>query len=124
MCVFGYDKFEKDDFCGDYVSFDEFLARSDVVSFYFLFMLEMCGMICVEMIVKMKEGMIFINISCGLFVDVCVVIDGLYFGRIVVFGLDVYENENCFFFKDFSLMNMNECMLVWDEMMVILGLML
>lgn len=121
MRVLGYDKFEKDDFCGDYVSLDELLARSDVVSLHLPLTPETRGMICVETIAKMKEGTILINTSRGLLVDARAAIDGLYSGRIAALGLDVYENENRLFFKDFSSMNTNERMLVWDETMAILG---
>jgi len=121
MRVLGYDAFEKDDFCGEYVSLDELLRRSDVVSLHLPLTPETRGLMKKETIDKMKLGAILINTSRGPLVDARAAIDALYTGRLGALGLDVYENENRLFFKDFSSMDTTQRMMMWDETMAILG---
>ena len=121
MRVLGYDKFEKDDFRGEYVSLDELLRESDVVSLHVPLTPETRGLIKKETIEKMKFGAMLINTSRGALVDARAAIDALYEGRLGALGLDVYENENRLFFKDFSSMDTSRRMMMWDETMAILG---
>ena len=122
MNVLGFDKFpNKPGFCGEYMDLDEVLERSDVVSLHLPLTPETDGLIDKYAIAKMKRGAILINTSRGALVDARAAIDGLVSGKIAALGLDVYENENKLFFKDFSSMNMEQRMLVWDETMAILG---
>lgn len=121
MRVLGYDKFQKDDFPGEYVELDELLATSDVISLHLPLTPETRGMINKNSIGKLKQGAILINTSRGALVEARAAIDGLVSGRLGALGLDVYENENRLFFKDFSGMDTKDRMLAWDETMAILG---
>lgn len=121
MRVLGFDKFQKDDFQGEYVSLDELYAQSDVISLHLPLTPETKGLINKKTIEKLKEGVILINTSRGALVEARAAIDGLVSGRIGALGLDVYENENKLFFKDFSSLGTKERMLAWDETMAILG---
>tara|TARA_B100001559_G_C16397110_1_gene573998 strand:- start:22 stop:735 length:714 start_codon:yes stop_codon:yes gene_type:complete len=115
MRVLGYDKFEKDDFRGEYVSLDELLRESDVVSLHVPLTPETRGLIKKETIEKMKFGAMLINTSRGALVDARAAIDALYEGRLGALGLDVYEHENRLFFKDFSSMDTSRRMMMWDD---------
>ena len=50
----------------------------------------------------MKKGVFIINTSRGSLVDTTALLDGLHSGHIGAAGLDVYEGESPYFFKDNS----------------------
>ena len=121
MRVLGYDKFEKDDFRGEYVSLDELLRESDVVSLHVPLTPETRGLIKKETIEKMKFGAMLINTSRGASSTPARRSTRYTKGELGALGLDVYENENRLFFKDFSSMDTSRRMMMWDETMAILG---
>lgn len=85
-----------------YVSRDELLARSDVVSLHCPLTPETHHMIDDAAIDSMREGVTLINTSRGQLIDTRAVIEGLKRGRIGRLGLDVYEEEGDLFFEDLS----------------------
>ena len=85
-----------------YVSRNELLARSDVVSLHCPLTPETHHMIDDAAIDSMREGVTLINTSRGQLVDTRAVIEGLKRGRIGRLGLDVYEEEGDLFFEDLS----------------------
>jgi D-lactate dehydrogenase len=85
-----------------YVSMDELLTQSDIISLHCPLTPETRHLINEEAISKMKEGAMLINTSRGGIIDTQAVIDGLKSGRIGALGLDVYEGESELFFEDLS----------------------
>ncbi len=85
-----------------YVSRDELLAASDVVSLHCPLTPQTHHMIDDAAIDRMREGVTLINTSRGQLVDTRAVIEGLKRGRIGRLGLDVYEEEGDLFFEDLS----------------------
>jgi D-lactate dehydrogenase len=87
---------------GRYVSLDELLARSDIVTLHCPLTPETRHLIGSDAVAKMKRGVMLINTSRGAVVDTRAIIDGLKSGKIGNLGLDVYEEEGDLFFEDLS----------------------
>lgn len=85
-----------------FVGRDELLAASDVVSLHVPLSPATHHMIDAARIARMKRGVILINTSRGGLVDTAALIDGLKAGHIGAAGLDVYEEESDYFFRDRS----------------------
>ncbi len=85
-----------------FVSLDELLAESDIVSLHLPLTASSEHLINAQAIGKMKHGVTLINTGRGGLVDTKALIDGLKSGRIGAAGLDVYEEEESVFFQDFS----------------------
>jgi len=86
----------------EYVSFEELLHASDLVSLHCPLTPETHHLIDQRSIAAMKPGAMLINTSRGGLIDTGAVIDGLKSGRIGNLGLDVYEEEARFFYEDHS----------------------
>jgi D-lactate dehydrogenase len=85
-----------------YVSLDELLAGSDVVSLHCPLTPQTHHLIDAAAVARMREGAMLINTSRGAVVDTRAVIRALKTGRISSLGLDVYEEEADLFFEDLS----------------------
>lgn len=85
-----------------YVGLDELLAASDVVTLHCPLTPETDRLINAETLAAMKPGAMLVNTSRGEVIDTAAVIDSLKSGRLGYLGLDVYEEEENFFFEDFS----------------------
>jgi D-lactate dehydrogenase len=85
-----------------FVGLDELLAKSDIVSIHAPLTPQTHHMINAAAIEKMKPGVMLINTARGGLVDTDALIDGLKTGRIGYAGLDVYEEEAEYFYKDLS----------------------
>jgi len=85
-----------------YVELSELFRSSDVISLHAPLTKETKHMLGKEAFDQMKEGVIIINTSRGALIDTPALIDGLKDGKIGGAGLDVYEEEEGFFFEDFS----------------------
>jgi len=85
-----------------FVELDELLAKSDVISLHASLAPETHHLIDTETIEKMKPGVMLINTARGGLIDTEALIDGLKSGRIGYAGLDVYEEEAEYFYKDLS----------------------
>lgn len=85
-----------------YVSFDDLIRKSDIITLHCPLKPQTYHMINGEAISRMNRGVMLINTSRGALVDTRAVIEGLKSGRIGYLGLDVYEEEADFFFKDLS----------------------
>ena len=77
----------------DFVSLDEVLALSDVVSLHLLLNDETSGMISSERIAAMKPSSILINTARGALVDEDAMVAALRSGHIRHAGLDVFSVE-------------------------------
>lgn len=102
MNIIGYDPYENKDFCGKYVTLDEILSQSDIISLHCPLTKENRHLINDETIEKMKKGVYIINTSRGQLINTQSLINGLKSGKIGAAGLDVYEEETALFFEDFS----------------------
>lgn len=94
MKVIAYDKYQNKelDFV-EYVSFDELLSRSDLISLHCPLMDETYHIINKESIEKMKDGVVFVNTSRGGLVKTADLIEGIRNKKFFAVGLDVYEEE-------------------------------
>ncbi len=85
-----------------YLSFREVLEWSDIVTLHIPLTPDTHRMINGETIGLMKKGAMLINTSRGALVDTEAVIASLKSGQLGSVGLDVYEEESHFYFKDLS----------------------
>lgn len=102
MNVIAYDLYPKKDSGINYVSIDELLAQSDIISLHCPLTSETRYIINQENISKMKDGAYIINTSRGQLIDSEALIQALKSKKIGGAGLDVYEEETAFFFEDYS----------------------
>lgn len=84
------------------VGLDSIWAESDVISLHTPLLPETEYLIRAETIAKMKPGVVLINTSRGKLVHTEDLITGLRTGRIGGVGLDVYEEEDEYFYSDHS----------------------
>lgn len=76
-----------------FVSLDELLATSDVVSLHAPLTEATNGMLGRQQLLSMKPGAVLINTSRGKLIDEAALSDALDSGPLRAIGLDVYENE-------------------------------
>ncbi|OON93462.1 MAG: glycerate dehydrogenase [Candidatus Epulonipiscioides saccharophilum] len=95
MNVIAYDNEpnEKGKEIAEYVSLDELLRRSDVISLHCPLLKETEGIICKKNIKKMKDGVIIINNSRGSLIVEQDLADALNSGKVYAAGLDVVCEE-------------------------------
>ena len=94
MKVIAYDLFPNPNLdCVEYVSLDELLAQSDLISLHCPLMDSTYHLINLETINKMKDGVILINTSRGGLVKTDDLIAGIREHKFFGVGLDVYEEE-------------------------------
>ncbi len=103
MKVLAYDVYKNPslDFV-EYVSFDELLEKSDLVSLHCPLTEETYHLINRDTIRKMKDGVIFVNTSRGGLVKTDDLIEGIRAHKFFAVGLDVYEEESANVFEDRS----------------------
>ncbi len=95
-----YEYAEKTGF--SYVSLDTIYSESDIISLHCPLTKETEYLINEESISKMKDGVMIINTGRGKLIDTKALIKSLKSKKIGSAGLDVYEEENEYFFEDFS----------------------
>jgi D-3-phosphoglycerate dehydrogenase len=78
---------------GEFVTADELLKRSDIVSIHVPFTDQTAGMIGEKELSLMKKGTILINTSRGGIIDEDALLNALRSGRLRGVGLDVYRVE-------------------------------
>lgn len=104
MKVIAYDVYQNDslkDFV-EYVSLEELLARSDLISLHCPLIDSTYHMINLDTIKKMKDGVILVNTSRGALVKTDDLIEGIRMHKFAGVGLDVYEEETENVFEDRS----------------------
>ena len=102
MKVLAYDRYPAQDSGIEYVSLDELLAESDVISLHCPLNDETRHMIDAAAIDKMKKGAIIVNTSRGGLLDAEALLEGIKARKIGAACLDVYEEEADIFFEDRS----------------------
>lgn len=76
-----------------YVSFDELLATSDVLSLNLPLNPKTHHIISHAEFAKMKDGIVIVNTARGAVMDEAALVDALDSGKVASAGLDVYEDE-------------------------------
>ena len=81
---------------------DELYAAADVISLHVPLLDTTRHMINAASLAKMRPGVMLINCSRGGLIDSRDLITALKTGKVAGAGLDVYESEDDFFFRDFT----------------------
>ncbi len=102
MNVIAYDKFPAEGNGITYVSIDELIRKSDVISFHCPLTDENRHMVNKDTIAQMKKGVVLINTSRGALIDTEALVEGIKDRKIGAACLDVYEEESNVFFHDYS----------------------
>jgi len=104
MKVIAYDVYQNPSLADfvEYVSLDELLKQSDLISLHCPLMDSTYHMINLENIKKMKDGVILVNTSRGALVDTNELIEGIRLNKFLGVGLDVYEEETGNVYEDRS----------------------
>lgn len=102
MNVVAYDLYPKKDSDINYVSLDELLGQSSIISLHCPLTTETRFIINSDSINKMKDGAFIINTSRGKLIDSEALISALKSGKVGGACLDVYEEETSLFFEDCS----------------------
>ncbi|KAK9476860.1 D-isomer specific 2-hydroxyacid dehydrogenase [Lipomyces japonicus] len=76
-----------------YVSFDELLATSDIISLNLPLNAHTRHIINKEAIAKMKDGVVIVNTARGAVIDEAALVEALESGKVASVGLDVFEQE-------------------------------
>lgn len=85
-----------------YLKLEDVLAQSDIVSLHCPLLPETYHLINQRTISIMKKGVMLINTGRCALIETQTVIDALKSGQLGYLGIDVYEQEDKFFFKDLS----------------------
>ncbi len=104
MKVIAYDVYQNEalkDFV-EYVTLEELLAKSDLISLHCPLMDSTYHMIQLDTIKQMKDGVILVNTSRGALVKTADLIEGIRMHKFAGVGLDVYEEETKNVFEDRS----------------------
>lgn len=103
--ILAYDKFPNKKLSGslvEYVSLEQLLAVSDIISLHCPLTAETSYMINRQTLNLMKTGVMLINTSRGALLNTLDVIEALKTRKVAYLGIDVYEQEEKLFFRDRS----------------------
>ena len=116
LCYDVYENQSIKDKGGVYVSQEEIYAQSDILMLAMPLIKPTYHTINMDTLSKLKPGVILINASRGGLVDTKALLKGLKTGVIGGVGMDVYENEQEYFFQDWSAKHMAD-----EDLMSLLG---
>ncbi|XLS30660.1 2-hydroxyacid dehydrogenase [Flavobacteriaceae bacterium M23B6Z8] len=85
-----------------YVSLEDLCRKSDVISLHVPLNKTTYHLINDDLMSKMKKGVLIVNTARGAVIDTKAIFDHLQRGKIGGLGMDVYEFEKPYFFKDCS----------------------
>ena len=85
-----------------YVALGTLWEGSDIITLHAPLTPQTRHMVDAQAIERMKRGVMIVNTSRGALIDTRAAIAGLKSGHIGYLGLDVYEEEEHLFFRDFS----------------------
>lgn len=103
--LLAFDPYPNDQFKaigGTYVSLDELLAQSDIISLHCPLTPESYHLIGAKTLPKTKRGVMIINTSRGALIDAAAMVEALKSGQVGYLGVDVYEQEADIFYEDLS----------------------
>lgn len=94
--ILAYDKFQNDSVrkFAKYVSFDELLFQSDIITIHVPLFPENIGLINKKNIEKMKKGVIIVNTARSELTVISDLIEGIETEKIGALAMDVFENES------------------------------
>lgn len=102
MQVLAYDPYPAKGLEAEYVSVEELMRKSDVISLHCPLTSETEHIVNKDTIAMMKQGVYLVNTSRGALIDTDALIDGLLQKKFGGVGLDVYEEEEGIFYEDRS----------------------
>ena len=106
MKVIAYDLFPNqkvaEELGFEYVSLDELYANSDIISLNCPLTKDTQYMINRRSMLKMKDGVILVNTGRGQLIDSADLVEALKDKKVDAVALDVYEEEENYFFEDKS----------------------
>ncbi|MDO4556049.1 MAG: 2-hydroxyacid dehydrogenase [Lachnospiraceae bacterium] len=102
MKIIAYDPCPDPSLCVEYVSLEKLFCCSHVITLHCPLTKETEYIINRDTIGKMRDGVILINTSRGRLIDTKALIEALDKKKFLGVGLDVYEEEDAFFFEDKS----------------------
>ena len=102
MHVIAYDPYPNKSLEVEYVSLEELMQKSDVISLHCPLTSQTKHIINKESIALMKKGVFLVNTSRGGLIDTQALIEGLLDNKFGGVGLDVYEEEEGLFYEDCS----------------------
>lgn len=102
MRVIAYDPYPNKSLDVEYVSLDEIMVQSDVISLHCPLTPETKHLINKDTIAIMKDGVFLVNTSRGSLIETDSLIEGLLEKKFGGVGLDVYEEEDGIFYEDRS----------------------
>jgi D-lactate dehydrogenase len=85
-----------------YMDLPDLFARADIVTLNAPLTPETHHLVDAAAIASMKPGVMLINTGRGALIDTAALIEGLKSGQVGAAGLDVYEEESEYFFRDRS----------------------
>lgn len=94
-----------------FAELDQIYKESDIITLHCHLIPENTHIINKKSIAKMKNGVMIINTGRGALINTQDLIEGLESGKIGAAGLDVYENEGKYFYRDLSHGSMDDKML-------------
>ncbi len=102
MKVVAYDLYPNKNLDIEYISLDELLSVSDLISLHCPLFENTHYIINSKTIAKMKDGVVLVNTSRGGLIRTEDLIDGIKSQKFHAVALDVYEEENSVVFEDHS----------------------
>lgn len=102
MHVIAYDPYPNKNLDVEYVSLEELMKKSDVISLHCPLTADTRHLVNRDTIAMMKEGVFLINTSRGSLIETESLIQGLLQKKFGGVGLDVYEEEEGIFYEDCS----------------------
>lgn len=102
MHILAYDPYPVKGLDAEYVNLDRLFRESDVISLHCPLTKDTRHIINKKNIEKMKDGVLLVNTSRGGLIDTGDLIDALMERKFAGVGLDVYEEEDEYFFEDKS----------------------
>lgn len=102
MRILAYDPYPVSGLEVEYVELDRLFRESDVISLHCPLTKDTKHIINKKNIAKMKDGVLLVNTSRGALIHTPDLIDALLERKFGGVGLDVYEEEDAYFFEDKS----------------------
>ena len=94
--IIAYDKYENNEIkqYASYVSLDELLSQSDIITIHVPLLPENVGLINKNTISKMKDGVLLVNTARSEITVISDLIEGIETQKIGALAMDVFENES------------------------------